>query len=200
MAPGRPREFDTDDALDAATQVFIQRGYEAARLPELLEAMKIGRQSMYNAFGDKRRLFLKVLDRYAGRHQNRLDETLGREGCPLENVRQVVAGWNHFAEPGSHCGCLTANTMAELGHTDPDVAAVLRRQVGRLESAFADTLTSAKAHGGLRECVDPRRLARHLTTTFYGIALMSRLPDTEPIVRDAVAAALCTLQSATRSG
>src|SRR5215471_8626171 len=65
VAKGRPREFDTEKALDAALQVFWRKGYEGATLPDLTEAMGINRPSLYAAFGSKEELFRKALDRYA---------------------------------------------------------------------------------------------------------------------------------------
>src|ERR1700721_458843 len=61
---GRPRSFNTEDALDAAMQVFWSKGYEGASLADLTAAMGINRPSLYAAFGDKEALFRKVLDRY----------------------------------------------------------------------------------------------------------------------------------------
>ena len=55
---GRPIEFDQDEALERALQVFWRHGYEGTSLDALCEAMQIGRQSLYNTFGDKRALFL----------------------------------------------------------------------------------------------------------------------------------------------
>src|SRR5262245_63511915 len=61
---GRPREFDTEEALDAALEVFWRKGYEGASLPDLTEAMGINRPSLYAAFGNKEELFRRVVARY----------------------------------------------------------------------------------------------------------------------------------------
>src|ERR1700688_4396612 len=62
---GRPLSFDPDKALDRALDVFWRKGYEGASLSELTKAMRINRPSLYAAFGDKEKLFRKVLDHYA---------------------------------------------------------------------------------------------------------------------------------------
>src|ERR1700722_4580391 len=62
---GRPRAFNLERALESALQVFWRRGYEGASLSDLTRAMRINRPSLYAAFGNKKALFLKALDRYA---------------------------------------------------------------------------------------------------------------------------------------
>src|SRR3546814_5067610 len=63
----RPREFDEMAALDAAVLCFWDRGYEATSVRELADAMSITGASLYNAFGDKRSLFGRALERYVDR-------------------------------------------------------------------------------------------------------------------------------------
>src|SRR6201995_3264849 len=63
-AVGRPREFDTEEALSSALKVFWRKGYEGASLADLTEAMGITKPSLYAAFGNKEELFRKALDRY----------------------------------------------------------------------------------------------------------------------------------------
>ncbi|WP_155737462.1 TetR/AcrR family transcriptional regulator, partial [Agrobacterium tumefaciens] len=60
----RPREFDRDAALEKALRVFWSKGFAATSTDDLREAMGIGRQSLYGAFGDKRKLYLEALDAY----------------------------------------------------------------------------------------------------------------------------------------
>src|ERR1700688_3301650 len=64
MPSGRTRQFDADEVLDRALEVFWARGYEGASLPELTKAMGINRPSLYATYGNKEQLFRKALDRY----------------------------------------------------------------------------------------------------------------------------------------
>ena len=64
----RPREFDREVALERATCVFWAKGYASTSTEDLLAAMGIGRQSLYNAFVDKRALYLEALERYKRHH------------------------------------------------------------------------------------------------------------------------------------
>jgi TetR/AcrR family transcriptional regulator, transcriptional repressor for nem operon len=60
----RHKEFDRDEALRKAMEVFWSRGYEAASIEDLVKHMGINRQSLYDTFGHKHALYLKALDRY----------------------------------------------------------------------------------------------------------------------------------------
>ncbi|MFM7306101.1 MAG: TetR/AcrR family transcriptional regulator, partial [Alphaproteobacteria bacterium] len=64
QAMPRPRIFDEDAALAAATAEFWQRGYAGTSVRDLGASMGLGAASFYNAFGDKRALFLRCMDRY----------------------------------------------------------------------------------------------------------------------------------------
>ncbi len=84
MPSGRPREFDIDQALDAALNVFWRKGYEGATLPDLTRAMGINRPSLYAAFGNKETLFRKSVERYvegpAAHIVEALEEPTARRG------------------------------------------------------------------------------------------------------------------------
>src|SRR6516225_6211662 len=63
----RTKSFDEDRVIDAAVDCFWAHGYEATSVRDLGAAMGIGAASLYNAYGDKRELFLSSLERYANR-------------------------------------------------------------------------------------------------------------------------------------
>ena len=73
---GRPREFDVDDALETAMELFWRKGYEGTSLTDLTEGMGITKPSLYGVFGNKEGLFLKALERYERTKMNFFHEAL----------------------------------------------------------------------------------------------------------------------------
>src|SRR6185369_1509438 len=90
---GRPREFDTDAAIERAMGVFWSSGYHGTSLPDLLEATNLSRGSLYAAFGDKHGLFLCALDRYIAEALTRLDGELDPRKNALAGLRACLAGY-----------------------------------------------------------------------------------------------------------
>ena len=86
----RPREFDREEALERATGVFWAKGYASTSTDDLLTAMGIARQSLYNAFQDKRALYLEALERYqrtaTGGHLQRLNGA----ASPIAGVQALL--------------------------------------------------------------------------------------------------------------
>lgn len=58
---GRPREFNLESAITAATRLFIADGYEGCSMDRLVKVTGIHRGSLYAAFGSKRGIFLQCL-------------------------------------------------------------------------------------------------------------------------------------------
>ena len=91
----RPREFDRDEVLDRAMRVFWEKGYAATSTDDLLAAMNIGRQSLYNAFGDKRRLYLEALERYQANSTSGHLGRLNGAASPLAGIEALLLGLIH---------------------------------------------------------------------------------------------------------
>ena len=96
----RPREFDIDQALERAMNVFWTKGYEGASLQDLLDAMNIARGSLYKAFEDKHSVYLAALDRY-----DRTEIQRAVDGCataaPATAPRASTGSWRTRARPWS---------------------------------------------------------------------------------------------------
>lgn len=190
---GRPPEFDEAEALERATRVFWQAGYEATSLDDLVEATGVGRQSLYNRFGDKRGLFLRCLRRYADGFEARLRALLEQErpvsrafGLLFESVLE---------EPDEHkrMGCLLVNTAMELARSDVEVGDLIARNQRVLEALFTEALQAGKARGELPRGVQPAALARFLLGTLLGLTVLQKSDPRSEAPRDMVRVALRSL-------
>src|SRR5579883_2476691 len=93
MRPGRPRGFERREALDAALKVFWERGFEETSIADLERCLGVGRQSLYNAIGDKRCVFVAALQRYAEQYLQPQIEALLGASSPTEGLRLWLDGW-----------------------------------------------------------------------------------------------------------
>lgn len=191
---GRPREFDRDEALDKAMELFWSQGYGATGVAELCDRMGIGRQSLYNTFGDKETLFSEALGRYRISRLKPLVDILREPGSGITNVRRVFDAWEGHSASASNKGCLMANSIAEFGMREPALSAELGRMLGEIEDGFAFALEKAAKDGELPEGRDPRTLARLLTTLGQGLATVGKLDPTGSFARDTLSSAHALLE------
>lgn len=169
----RPLEFDRDEAIDSAIRVFARHGYEAASTSDLIAGMSIGRQSLYGAFGDKRRLFLEALRRYADRSLAEMQAALdgaGSAGQALEAAVLVGLGSCDDLETG----CLGVGSVAEFGRSDPDVNAINDAAGMTVHGAFAARIRAGVAAGELAAGLDVVAAARMLLVLRSGLKIAAR--------------------------
>src|SRR6202012_4548440 len=88
--PGRPREFDMDEALDKAVRVFCERGYHATSVGDLTDAMELASGSVYKAFKDKHAVFLSAFDRYKAVRDQKLRAATGTTGSGRERLQKAL--------------------------------------------------------------------------------------------------------------
>jgi TetR/AcrR family transcriptional repressor of nem operon len=190
----RPKEFIPDEAVEKAMQVFWHKGYEATSMEDLLSAMNLNRGSLYDTFGDKRQLFLKVIDRYCHGFVGEKFSMLDQPGPALPTLRRFIHGMieGGLADPQRR-GCLIANTIMELSPHEKEIAGTLRQILTMAEDAFFRVLARAKQQGELNGDKDPRTLARFLTTMMQGTIVMIKAGESAEAVNQTVETAFSVL-------
>src|SRR5262245_5041045 len=173
MPSGRTRQFDVDEALDRALEVFWARGYEGATLPELTRAMGINRPSLYAAFGNKERLFGKALDHYQTGPQAFLGEALTKPTARAV-VEAIFSGFVRMLRGREKArGCLIVCGALACG----EEAEPVRRELARLRqatvTAFRERFERAVQDGDLPEGTDCATLARYIATVLNGLAVQA---------------------------
>lgn len=172
---GRPRAFDAGTVVEAARDLFWERGYEGASVGELEERTGVNRSSLYSAFGSKHELFDAALHSYLDQVTRPMLAGMQRPDSGVEEVAEFfLARAESFRyDPGGGRGCLLINAIAEFGPHDPRVAraAVTHRQW--LHHAFATALGQAAEQDGVDACSLVSR-ADLLVMSTMGVFLTAR--------------------------
>lgn len=175
---GRPAQFDETAVLAKAAALFWAKGYESTSSEELLEAMGMGKGSLYHAFGSKRALFEKVMDHFSHPALVSLKEALEAGKPPLEAIRAFFRSLASCPVDQMRNGCFMGNTLVELANTDEELCTRAGTRLKKLERLFETLIDEAKRAGQLRTTEDTAMLARYLITLWNGLNITRRLyPD-----------------------
>jgi AcrR family transcriptional regulator len=167
---GRPREFDVNDALDRAIEVFWRNGYEGSSVAELTEAMGVSPPSLYAAFGNKEGLFRRALDRYIEKHAGYWDKAVA-EPTARGMAEQLLHGCADFlAQKNNPPGCMFARSAASCSEDAEVIRRELTARRAEGEAKLCKRLERAKATGELPRDQSPADFARYLMAVMDGMA------------------------------
>ncbi len=174
---GRPREFDVDTVLDAAMRAFWENGYESTSLADLMSATGLHKGSLYQAFGDKRSLFLQSLERYLETSTLRDNEIMATATSPLDGILKVVHTMIDLeVEEGCPTGCLAINSMVEMAPHDSDVQKVIAAHHQKHLEKIAAVIAAAQDAGELSKSRPPEIVASMMMTFMTGLATLANGP------------------------
>lgn len=172
--PGRPRNFDMDQALQAAMLLFWRYGYEGTSLAQLTEAMGIKPPSLYAAFGSKEQLYQAVLARYGQQEGDGMAGILAEPG-PIRPLleRLLCEAARLFTQPERPGGCLIASGALRCG----DVQGLAFEATASLRRASRDAIRArldvALASGDLAAGTDTRTLATFIAALIQGLSVQA---------------------------
>ena len=169
---GRPKNFDKQVALRAATDLFWRRGYNATSLDDLLGVMALSKSSFYAEFKSKEALYRACLTYY----QQMLV-------CQIDQVRVVSPSLRDFlnvifqaaiddATSGDPKGCLILNSAVEFGQHKTQFTKDVRIALEAIEKAFESAIQKAVRNGELTTTISPKLLAKAITTLMSGVRTM----------------------------
>ncbi len=130
----------------------------------LVSELQLNRASLYNTFGDKRRLYLDSLARYIANWP--IPESGGNQEDPLNLLEATRKRF--YAQPDAR-GCFLLRAAAETGHSDPEVAQLVRDYYTALEKAFRTSIEQAKTPLRGKVATNSREAAKFLITQCYAL-------------------------------
>ncbi len=180
---GRPREFDTNEALGHAMHVFWLKGYEATSMTDLMDAMHLHKGSIYKAFGDKRNLFLLSLKAYLEQGSIAARQMMETASSPKEAVSQFMNMSLRQCALGDQIkGCFMMNTVVELGPHDDQIREVIASFVSSMRDRLTELIERGQDSDEFRKDRTAGSLADYLIAVKAGLLTASKmnLPGQDP--------------------
>ncbi len=169
------KDFDVEHAVDDAMRVFWMKGYEATSISDLVKAMNINKGSLYNAFGNKKALFIKALLKYDRQNRQALLRRLEAMDDPLAAIQALFdAMIKESLGDREYKGCMLVNTAIELPHHASDVQEIVSSAMGDFEGFFARMVRRAQESGQVRDALDADTIAKSLLSQVVGLRVLSR--------------------------
>ncbi|MGG3282176.1 TetR/AcrR family transcriptional regulator [Paenibacillus solani] len=192
---GRVREFDEEKVLDAAMQLFWEKGYEATSLSDLTSRMGIQRPSIYSAFGDKKELFETALRKYTS---SRASETRTRLQSH-QSVREAFRAFfdnvveEEYSDSPSR-GCFCINTMVELAPHDEKFEILTREHQMYLAVIFQETIERGIQSGELASDTNAKALSQALIISLIGLTVMLKSRPDRSFINNSIEVTLTLLK------
>ena len=183
----RPKEFDQEKALRNAIRLFSKQGFAATSTDDLMRVMGVGRQSMYDTFGDKRSLFLKALELYVTESVHSITAALQRPGPALSAVRNALVIFAKRPDLSNAEGCMGLNAISEFGQRDADVTRITRNAARMQRQALMHVLTRAENQGELDSDADLESMADFFESTLAGIRMAAKAGKSRKALRNVAA-------------
>jgi AcrR family transcriptional regulator len=136
-APGRPKGFDPDEALDRAVEMFWEHGYEKVDVERIARAVNVTKPALYRAFGDKATLLLKAVDRYAITYMGPIMATFQAEPDIHKAVTAFCEAIVNTATGEGCDGCM----MAAAAQGQSERVSEIRSYVVEGLAAFTEIIT-----------------------------------------------------------
>ncbi|MFB4339687.1 TetR/AcrR family transcriptional regulator [Pantoea sp. CS_6] len=175
---GRPREFDIEQALDQAMIVFRQKGYHAASLNDLSEAMQLSVGSIYKAFQDKRSLFLLVFQRYITLRNEDLRGRLARFSTGRAKLSELLQFYlDSSRSTEGRTGCLVVGSAIELQVLDAELSQQVTQVIFRNKAFLMSLLQEGQHDGSIRRDLDVETAAGLILRIAFGMRVTGKVAD-----------------------
>lgn len=191
----RKKEFDEDELLEKATNLFWRRGYNATSAQDLVDELQINRSSLYNTYSDKKTLFQKALKKYQEQQTEAVLELLNKADDPEKAIKQVFDNLvKESREDTAARGCFMVNTAVEIAGQDQEIGAIVRANNQSVEDALSAIIEKGQKMGQFSTRNTARAYARFLFGNINALRVIARSGGDKSALNDVANIALASLK------
>ena len=172
---GRPKIFDEQEALNDATNLFWEKGFDATSMDELMRAMGLQRGSFYHTFGSKKDLFINAFTQYEAASFDALRRQLNATEKPIDVIKSIFYTLANCSIEEHNKGCFAGNTIAALSNTDAELTEMANNHLKKMENIFFEQIKAAQASGALTTKTDARLLSLSLINLWNGLNITRKI-------------------------
>lgn len=172
----RKREFDEVEALKQAMALFWVQGYEKTSMEDLVNHMGVHRKSIYDTFGNKHELFLKVLEYYRTTIGEKLSDQLAKEKTAIDKIKGLFT-YSMCSNEEQAKGCLVVNTAVELALHDQAIAQIVRTNFEETEKAIFQVLQQGQKEGEISSELNLEIATKFIHNALIGIRVQLKTEE-----------------------
>jgi TetR/AcrR family transcriptional regulator, transcriptional repressor for nem operon len=190
----RTKDFDADEVLTKAVQLFWHKGYNGTSMQDLVDGLGISRSSLYDTYGDKHTLFLKALESYQASSSGAMCNVVSNNVSAKEAVRRLLEmATTELLIDKQHKGCFMVNAEVEVAPHDKEVSDLVCKNDQQVENAFYAAIKKGQDSGEITNRQDARALARFIFNTVKGIRVSAKSTTDKAFFEDIINLSLSVL-------
>ncbi|KFF03832.1 TetR/AcrR family transcriptional regulator [Chryseobacterium luteum] len=184
---GRPKIFNEQEAVEKATEVFRDKGYDTASAEELLCAMGIGKGSFYLAFkGGKQELYVRSITQFADHFHQKFSDSISASEDKIQFIKQFFLNLADASDCDKERGCYLGNALVQLSEKDHKIKKITAELLKKLQSLFAETIRNAQKNRQITSTEDPEVIGWYLSNLWNGIHVTRRMESSPEILRSII--------------
>lgn len=171
----RAKNFDENEVLDKAVDIFRRRGYKTTTPEELVTHLGISRSSLYNTYGDKHSLFIRSLQRYQEQTSKALNDLANGNDDAMTAIRKIFNFTvDNCLEDAMPKGCFLVNSIVEFGPDDKETVAIVKESMDTNRSTLLRIIKKGQKEGSISTVAKPGALADYLVNCLSGISVSTK--------------------------
>ncbi|MBS1525198.1 MAG: TetR/AcrR family transcriptional regulator [Bacteroidetes bacterium] len=190
----RTKDFDEDEVLQKAMNLFWLKGYNATSMQELVDELGISRSSLYDTYGDKHALFMRALERYRESAQQKLNTIIDKASGAKEAIRRMLEYTiKELVGDKEQKGCFLVNAAVEVAPHDAEVNKMLCQNDGQMEKFLFELIRKGQDNGEIANKSDAKTLADFIFNNVKGMRVTARAVSDKAFFDDMIALTMSVL-------
>ncbi len=196
----RTREFDEENIIKIATDLFWTKGYNAVSTQDLIDAFGISRSSMYGAYRDKRYLFILCLQHYRNTASREMLSILADDKSFFDSIKSLL---NQIIKDtitdSKSKGCFIVNTAIELAPHDKEILEIIQENRKNIIEGLSQAIQTGMDNKELTKKNNPKALANYFYNLINGLRVDAKITKDKLNYQDTIKIALTVLDVQTKS-